>query len=50
MRKLGYLWTIIYNIYIIKYINIINGEGILVDSSTLFFSKFDIILIIFYRP
>jgi hypothetical protein len=27
MRKLGYLLTIIYNIYIIKYINIINGGG-----------------------
>jgi len=36
MRKLGYLSTIIYNIYIIKYINIINLKLYLVDSSTLF--------------
>ena len=36
MRKLGYLSTIIYNIYIIKNINIINLKLYLVDSSTLF--------------
>ena len=36
MSILGYLLTIIYNIYIIKYINIINLKLYLVDSSTLF--------------
>ena len=36
MRKLGYLSNIIYNIYIIKYINIIHLKLYLVDSSTLF--------------